>query len=124
VVVVVNLAVVEVDDDVDGVLLHPTTATESAASVAAAANRRFTMISSCHQVHGLGRAKGPEHRWRYPRGVGVDRLQTSQPPFPIPRASPIVRGLCWFDRVIYPSEAFVLWLRTVLRATVDLQPGH
>ena len=69
VVLVVDGAVVEVDDEVDVLLLHPTAATESAASVAAAANRRFIMISSCHQVHGLGRAKGPEHRYGYPRGA-------------------------------------------------------
>src|SRR5665213_2299715 len=71
VVLVVDGAVVEADDEVDVLLLHPTAATESAASVAAAANRRFIMISSCHQVHGLGRAKGPEHRYGYPRRAGA-----------------------------------------------------
>jgi len=70
-VVLVDGAVVEVDDEVDVLLLHPTAATDSAASVAAAANRRFIMISSCHQVHGLGRAKGPEHRYGYRRGAGA-----------------------------------------------------
>ena len=67
VVLVVDGAVVEVDDEVDVLLLHPTAATERAASVAATANRRFVMISSCHQVHGLGRSKGPEHRYGYPQ---------------------------------------------------------
>jgi hypothetical protein len=78
VVLVVDGAVAEVDDEVDVLLLHPTAATESAASVAAAANRRFIMISSCHQVHGLGRAKGPEHRYGYPRRAGAGQLAPSK----------------------------------------------
>jgi len=77
VVLVVDGAVVEVDDEVDVLLLHPTAATESAASVAAAANRRFIMISSCHQVHGLGRAKGPEHRYGYPRRAVVGQATST-----------------------------------------------
>lgn len=90
VVLVVDGAVVEVDDEVDVLLLHPTAATESAASVAAAANRRFIMISSCHQVHGLGRAKGPEHRYGYPRRAGRGQLAPSKrtPADNAPRCSP------------------------------------
>ena len=59
VLLVVDRAVVEVDDEVDVLLLHPTAATESAASAAATAHLRMFITSSCHQLHGLGRAKGP-----------------------------------------------------------------
>jgi len=71
VVLVVDGEVVEVNDEVDVLLLHPTAATESAASTAAAANRRVITISSCHQVHGLDRAKGPVHRCGCPRFAGA-----------------------------------------------------
>ena len=27
-------------------------------------------------------------------------------------------------RVIWLTRAFVLWLRTVMKATVDMEPGH
>ena len=31
---------------------------------------------------------------------------------------------CSLIRVIRLTRAFVLWLRTVMKATVDMEPGH
>jgi hypothetical protein len=48
VVLVVDETVVEVDDEVEVLLLHPTAPTESATSTAATPKRRLVMVSSCH----------------------------------------------------------------------------
>jgi hypothetical protein len=48
VVLVVDETVVEVDDEVEVLLLHPTVPTESATSTAATPKRRLVMVSSCH----------------------------------------------------------------------------
>jgi hypothetical protein len=91
-VLVVDDAVVEVDEDVELLPPHPTAPTESTKATAAIPIRRLTMVSSFHWGQGVGRAEGPSCGVRPSPGFEFRQVPQEAPgAAPVchpPRASP------------------------------------